>query len=319
MRNLARITFQVLKIAIGILLLVISLRNIQWYELGNVLSVVQIGWLILAVISVVIGLALKALRWGVLLSNFGLPAPVEQICSAYFLGQAANIVLPVRGGELVRLGWLRSQQKRGAGEIITTIGLEKYLDLVMLVLLTIWMASNLPDDLDLNKAWIAPLSIAVTLGLAAGVVWGPLLWRRWKPSLEQRLPAGLQRFVRAIDGVVEGSVWLRHPGRMLPMAGLTIAIWLVMGATNLLLMQAFGIPADIRAAVLVLLMIYVGMLPALMPGNIGPFLFFATLALGVFGVEEQTKIGFALLLHAIVNLPPLIIAGGLMLISRRRG
>lgn len=59
-----------------------------------------------------------------------------------------------------------------------------------------------------------------------------------------------------------------------------------------------------------LTLVYVGLFPALMPGNIGPFYFFARLALLPFGIIQDQAIIFAVILHAIVTLPALL--GGLI-------
>jgi uncharacterized membrane protein YbhN (UPF0104 family) len=57
---------------------------------------------------------------------------------------------------------------------------------------------------------------------------------------------------------------------------------------------------------LVLISVYIGLLPALMPGNIGPFYFFARLAILPFGILNDQAFVFAVILHAIVTLPPLL-------------
>jgi hypothetical protein len=93
---------------------------------------------------------------------------------------------------------------------------------------------------------------------------------------------------------------------MFPGVWLTILIWGVMWLTNLLLFKSLGLALGGTAAGLVLISVYVGLLPALMPGNIGPFYFFARLALLPFGILSDPALVFAVVLHAIVTLPPLL-------------
>jgi hypothetical protein len=83
-----------------------------------------------------------------------------------------------------------------------------------------------------------------------------------------------------------------------------------MWSTNLLLFQSLGIPLGGTAAGLVLILVYVGLIPALMPGNIGPFYFFARLAVIPFGIINTQAVVYAVLLHAIVTVPSLF--GGLI-------
>ena len=90
-----------------------------------------------------------------------------------------------------------------------------------------------------------------------------------------------------------------------------------MWLTNLLLFKSLGIPLGGTAAGLVLILVYVGLLPALMPGNIGPFYFFARLALLPFGIIHDQAFVFAVILHAIVTLPALL--GGVIGLLVRPG
>jgi uncharacterized membrane protein YbhN (UPF0104 family) len=62
----------------------------------------------------------------------------------------------------------------------------------------------------------------------------------------------------------------------------------------------------------------VGLLPAVAPGNIGPFHFFATLALVPFAVPFDQALAFAILLHAVVTLPPFLLGGAVLLWPGRR-
>ena len=89
-----------------------------------------------------------------------------------------------------------------------------------------------------------------------------------------------------------------------------------MCSTNLFLMQAIHLPVDLGAGLLVLVMVYLGLLPALIPGNVGPFYFFASTAMAVYYVPLQERVAFAVLLHAIVTLPPLLMAAIYLLFSR---
>lgn len=89
-------------------------------------------------------------------------------------------------------------------------------------------------------------------------------------------------------------------------------------ATNAVLFKAMGLPLGGEAAGLVMLLVMIGLLPAVMPGNIGPFYFFARLALVPFHVDPQLAIAYVIVLHLIVTLPP-VLGGGLLLIVGRRG
>ncbi len=302
-----------LKIALGLLLLYLSFQRVNWGILLEALQTVSIAWLLLAIVSVLLSLGLKIWRWDLLLCNYHLHIPAPRLISAFFLGQAANILLIIRGGEIVRVTTAHLSGKADWVEISATIAIEKYLDLLILVLMMVAMSANLPDMALERMGSLYPWVVVLTIALLFAVIFGPLLWRKFFPK-ESKKP-WLQKVIFRIDQFVQASLWLRDPRKFLPMLGVTLLIWVVMAFTNLFVFQSLSIQLSWSAAVLVLILVYIGVLPALMPGNLGPFTFFAQLALIPFAVSNELAVAFAVILYVIVTIPPLMIAGILMLFS----
>ena len=302
----------ILKILAGLGLLVLSIQGIQVENLVAGIRSAALSWLALAVFSIILGLGLKLWRWAILIKNYNIRASPARLFSAYFVGQATNIILPLRGGELVRLGYFAGEKKI-LPETASTIILEKYLDLLALTLFSVMVSLKISLDNILNlRGWLLPLSVALTLLLLAVIFLGPAVWEKLRHR--NHLP---QRLIDWLDKWVQASNWLRNPRQVIPVALLTILIWGVMWFTNLLLFNSLGLAVGGTAAGLVLVLVYVGLFPALMPGNIGPFYFFARLALLPFGIIQDQAVVFAVVLHAIVTLPPLL-GGAIGLLIRSR-
>ena len=294
-----------LKIMVGVALLIVSIRGIQWENLVTGIRSANPAWVVLAIGSILFGLFLKIWRWALLVRNYGIRATKTRLFSAFFVGQAVNILLPFRGGELVRIGFFADKPKT-LPEVASTIVLEKYLDLLGLTICGIWISFtiSLENIFDARK-WLLPLTGIFTLLLLATIVFGPAVWKkiRAKGIVPNWMVDWVDRWVRT-------SQWLKNPRQIAPLILLTLLIWGVMWLTNLLLFRSFGLHLGGSAAGLVLVLVYVGLLPALMPGNIGPFYFFARLALLPFGIIQDQAIVYAVVLHAIVTLPALL--GGLI-------
>ena len=79
---------------------------------------------------------------------------MTRLFSAYFVGQAVNIILPLRGGELVRIGYFAGEPKI-LPEIVSTIVLEKYLDLMALTVCGILVSFKISLDNILNLQRLA--------------------------------------------------------------------------------------------------------------------------------------------------------------------
>ncbi len=300
-----------LKLVLGLLLLYLAFQRVDWAVLLESIQTVSGLWLMLAILSVLLSLGLKIWRWDLLLRNYELRLPLRHLISAFFLGQAANILLIIRGGEIVRVTSAHQPGQDDWVEITATIAIEKYLDLLFLVLLMLAMATNLPAQALETMGNLYPLFIIMTILLLLAVLLGPTLWRRFIPG-ESQTP-WLAKIQRKLDQFLQASLWLREPRKLLPSLGVTLLIWAVMALTNRLVFQSLAIDLGWDAAVLVLILVYIGVLPALMPGNLGPFTFFAQLALIPYAVPNELAVAFAVILYVIVTLPPLLISGLLML------
>lgn len=299
-----------LKIAAGLALLVWSIQGIQLNNLISGIRSANITWLALAILSIIAGLGLKLWRWAILVKNYRIKASITRLVSAYFVGQAANIALPLRGGELVRLGYLSGEIKM-LPEAATTIVLEKYLDLLALTICGILVSFQISLDNILNlRGVMLPLALTASIVLVGAILLGPAVWMKIK---NRKLLS--QKTIDWIDRWVQASQWLRIPKRVFPTIILTLCIWGTMWLTNLLTFKSLGIALGGTAAGMVLILVYIGLVPALMPGNIGPFYFFARLALLLFGVSLNQAFTYAVILHAMVTLPPLL--GGALALTIR--
>ncbi len=295
-----------LKWLLGIGLLVLSFQGVDFTFLGQQIKGIDTTWLFLAIGSILVSLMLKMLRWGYFIYNYRLPYAPLRIGQAFLMGQAANILLPVRGGEVVRISWLLPSGPRAAAEIAATILLEKYLDLLALTLCIFQVLIYLPAEQAARaKNLLGPLSVLATLLLTLVVLIGPEVWRWLRSHTSHLSGARLERVLQQMDRLVETSRWLRQPSRLALSVGLTALIWVSMLSTNLLLFRALHISQGLEAGGLVLVLVYMGLFPAIMPGNMGPFYFFAQLALQPFAVPESQSLAFAILLHLITTLPPL--------------
>jgi uncharacterized protein (TIRG00374 family) len=300
-----------LRILIGLLFLYFALRGIGWKEIWTRMAGIHAGWLLMALLAVLVGLSLKIIRWGYLLRCYDIPFSSYKILRAFFTGQALNILLPFRGGEVVRLGYI-SQDKKTWISIGVTIGLEKYLDLVALTFtIIILMTSFWTQALEDYRRGLLIGSLILTFGFGLFLFLAPPVWDRWRENRAWQIKPAFHKMQQFFDLLINGARWIRQLRYSVFPLFLTVLIWLVMWGTNLLLFPALNLPVNLSAAGLVLVFLYIGLLPALMPGNIGPFYFFAQLALKPFSIPLEDASLYAILLHLLVTLPPLL-AGGIL-------
>ncbi|MCJ7702654.1 MAG: flippase-like domain-containing protein [Anaerolineales bacterium] len=304
------------KVLIGLALLVISLWGVDWDILLESLDQITLTWLLFVIATVVLSLFLKIFRSFLLLRNFGVKLSFSRITEAFFLGQAVNFLLPSRGGDILRLGYMSADTAFLLPQITAAVMLEKLLDLIAMTGVALGVSAYLPLERAFwVRSWLLPLSVGVTIGLLAFILFGPQIWSMLKGWLSRLGFARGKKWLGWGDQFVRSSLWLRSPRRLFLPVLMTLLIWSLMWGTNRVLFEGLSLQVPLIAGGLTLILGYIGVLPNLMPGNVGPFYFFVQLGMEPFGVPQEKGLAFTVILHAIVTLTPLIASGVSMLVS----
>ena len=192
--------------------------------------------------------------------------PVLGVASAYAVGVALNAVLPGRGGDaakvaLVRLGIAGSN----VTTIASTMSVVVLFDLAAATLLLLGVAATgtVPIAPDLGNAPL--VAAAVVVAVAALVLAG----RRLRPALGRLWASARQ-----------GGAILRTPGRYARrVAAVQTGAWACRIAVVYLLMAAFGLPATVTGAAVVMVLCGASTLVPLTPGGAGTQQVLITVAL----------------------------------------
>ncbi len=282
-------------------------RNVDWQSVVHVPGGIEWEWMILAVFSIILTLGLKIMRWGALI-NFvegtKNPPPLRTLMTPFLMGQAVNIILPFRGGEVARFSWLGWKDKSLLISGALSIVIEKWLDFFILSLLFFTLAPLISE-------WISvpPFLYWGMVGILL-VILGVVVWavRRFKI---ETLPFIPQKFRQVLGNEIihmEFSLKNRLASGFVSIA-LSLLIWGNMILTNLLLMLALSFPLNLSMAVVILVFIYVALIPALIPGNLGPFHGAVVLGMSLFQVPLSHSLSYAIALHGIVTILPLLFSG----------
>jgi uncharacterized membrane protein YbhN (UPF0104 family) len=182
--------------------------------------------------------------------------PILGVASAYAVGVALNAVLPGRGGDAAKVALVRvGIGGSNVATIASTMSVVVLFDLVAAtaLLLAVGATGSIPIAPELGNL---PL---IAAGVAAVALILVLAGRRLRPAL-RRLWAAAQ----------QGGAILRTPGRYARrVAAVQAAAWTCRIAVVYLLMAAFGLPATVPGAALVMVLCGVSTLVPLTPGGAG--------------------------------------------------
>jgi len=301
----------------------LALRGVDIGDAGDALADSNLLWLVPASAVLAVALALRALRWWSLFDAAHRP-PLRAVTRALFIGFFFNNILPVRAGELLRVIALHRRAGTPRAEGLSTVVVERLLDVLALLFLLFASYPLLPEI-----SWLrtAALFGAVVVAAVSVIVFVIVRYDErainWLLSPLRRLPiAGVaERLEIAAGNATRGLVAIRNPRVALEAMALTLASWIVLALSCWILFEAFSLDLPLVAGLLVLVTINLSLILPSAPAAIGVFEYATVIALKAFDVPRAEALSYGLVLH-LLNLVPFIVIGVALLgpgALRRRG
>ncbi len=123
-------------LSIGILLLYLAFRGIDFQVLVNEFKQASYGWVFLSLLFSLGGFIIRALRWRLLIEPLGyIPGRINTFY-AVMIGYLANFAFP-RIGEITRCGTLNRTEKIPLDSLIGTVIVERSIDVITMIILII--------------------------------------------------------------------------------------------------------------------------------------------------------------------------------------
>jgi uncharacterized protein (TIRG00374 family) len=291
-----------LGLVLGLTALYFAAREVSLRELALVLRHVSLPWLGLTLVSSLLTPVVKAIRWRRLLYPQGPALGLARLTGLLTLGQAINMLLPGRWGELVRTYFTGEEMGASKSFVLGTIAAEKLLDLVALAFLTVALIPfvALPPWLADRVGYVILAALTVS-GIAAAVLGGRDLWLRIAEKGLRTLPKpAAGRWEARLAAAMDGLGALRDRRAAVAIWGWTLVVWLVSALTNWLLLAAFGLEPSLRIALFLLVVLQAGVAVPSTPGKVGVFQFLCVLAFSVFEVPASVAFAYSVVLYLVV-------------------
>ncbi len=297
----------------------LALYRVDLREMGRALVRADYRYVVPASIFTLSGYLLRTARWKVILT----PAKEvggRRLFPPLIIGFAVNNLLPARIGEFARAYLLGEREKVSKSLAFATVVVERVLDGLTLILFLLLVSTSFP-----LPRWGREMEILALLFFLGMLVFLFLLLYR-KPHLLRitRLLTGplssslSERVAQVASSFVSGAEALRHRRSIPSLAFLSLLVWSCEAASYLFLTWAFPIyffpSTRVVVALFIMAVVNLGVLIPSSPGYVGTFHFFAMMALGVFGVEREVALSYALLSHAMQYL--LVTGLGLLFLWR---
>jgi glycosyltransferase 2 family protein len=237
--NFRKFVIQALKflgfLALGILLLWLAFRKVDFNRVGENLKQANYYWIVLSLIFSLLAFILRARRWQLLIHPLGFHPTFWHTFHALMIGYMANIALP-RIGEVTRCVVLGKKEKIAVDKLIGTVIIERTIDFlsILIFLILIIITSESLINKFLKESIFMPLrekvlsvvnipwelwALLVLIAVAA-----MYLMIRYRKSLRK-----FRFFAKIFDvvkGVITGLKTITNLNRKWEFIFLTIGIWL---------------------------------------------------------------------------------------------
>jgi uncharacterized protein (TIRG00374 family) len=298
-----------LGVAISLVFLYWALRGVAFGDVLREIRAANKLYLALSVVLVTGTFPLRAVRWRLLLAEAtGTPPRFTPLWQATAIGFMANNVLPARAGEVAR-AWAGGRLTGAPMAVaLSTIGVERILDGVVVVFLLIVgiFAAGFPADVRVGQAPIENIAFSFGALFAAAllvlmlVVRAPdralgtsdRLFARFLPARAAAWATGIVRHLFA------GLTVLRSPRQTSRVLTWSFAVWLTNAFSYWLAFAAFHLTAlPFTAAFVLQGIVALGVAIPSSPGFVGVFELACIAALAIYGVAQEQAAGFAIGVH----------------------
>jgi uncharacterized membrane protein YbhN (UPF0104 family) len=310
--NRGKVIVAVGGVGVSALFLWLAFRNADLDAVRRALSDARFGFVLIAVGVLCVGYGFQAARWQRIAGDTDLG--LRSFYGMLLGGLAANNVLPVRIGELLRAGWLSRDAPMPGGRAFGSVVLDRICDVVTLVL---FFAIGLQAVA--SAAWLVRLAVGAALAVAVIAV-ALVLARIYAGRREHRgTPRERGRLVVILRDTV---VMLGEPigrRRAAVWLGLTICTWSLSSLGAWLVARSLGIELGAVDAVFVTSALALGVAIPSSPGYIGTYQWLGVAALGLLDIPVEQALAFSILMQASWYVPTTVIGGAFVGVRALRG
>ena len=303
-------------IAVSGLALFIVLRDVEWNEVLDRIQEANHGLLALAVVILLGTILVRALRWRALLQ---VPLPLWHLYGSLNVMFFLNNVLPLQVGDLGRAYLLSELSGLSMTRTLSTQIVERVVDVLTLLVLLLLLALfiDVPSDVRAPSIFLATVFsfLAVGLLLVASR-------REMALSLVRRLLnfapiASRAKLGSMASSAIDGLSGLSDARISAELLSYTVALWLSLGLVLYASIQAFDLPLGYGPALFLVVATTFGFFVPSSPGSFGVYhaIVIAVLT-GVFDIEKSSAVSFALIVHLVFYLPPMVIGPAFLWLER---
>jgi len=287
-------------------------RSVEWKEVFNYLTDINLKFFILIIILVPLHLITRAIRWDYLLRHEKRGVSFYNRFASNAIGFTVTLIFPGRLGELVKPLYLAKKENMRKGFVVGTVVVERTFDIfTMCSLLGIFIVSKplYSSIFQVNEEAYSSIKLWGIIGVAFAsfilIVALSLYFFREKTlsiiafflkPLPQRIS---QRILEFIKEFIQGLKFFHSVGNLFAYILLSYMVWLGIIAYYWIFFYVYDSPIFFFFLIPYVFLVMVGAsIPT--PGMVGGFHYFSKLGLtSLYGIDVNLAVVMTIVVHAV--------------------
>ena len=278
---------------IVIAILALLIFNVNFKELIEHLSEINIWIYILGIIVFYLSFIPRTLRYNLLLKNLGIQIKRKQIQEIYFLSWFANLITPAKIGDLYRSYLIKKNYGNSKSETLGATFIERLIDLIFLIILISIAGFLIIENKisgEIKKFLLIAYLILIVLIIAI------LSLKKFRRKLINLLPNKFKHVVPNFEEGMSQSIKIKNIHKII---ALTIVYWTLEIATLYFAALALGITLPLMLIIFVTLIAALASVIPLTPSGAGTAEAGVTAVLVLFDIQYGLALAIAIVHRSI--------------------
>jgi len=302
---------------IGLALLIYCVKDIRVSELRELLTHVNAYYLIPAMLSGLLFMIFKGLRWRTIISRQK-TVPYSRAITLYSAGQILSIIMPALTGQVGKIILFSRKEDLRKTFVFSTFVLEILFDAVSLIvfMLLTSLAFVFPSEYRYLSYVVVSITVVGLLALYLLLHYQLQVEEISRRTLRSRWPGAYVTVKKFIRSFTKGINLLRASQHIISSLSYSLLSWTAHMLVVWYLIMAFGFEVPFAAAAVIMIINTIILMIPITPGNAGTFEITVSTSLAAFAVGRSDAVMFALALHIMDLLPVFIFSSYFLHLDR---
>ncbi|MGH7857494.1 MAG: lysylphosphatidylglycerol synthase transmembrane domain-containing protein [Candidatus Binatia bacterium] len=290
-----------LSFGLSAIFLYLAARGVSWEEVWTAMGEARLVYLLPMIAGSILPLCFRAWRWGVLVRPLR-HVRFSSLFAATSIGFAANMLLPLRAGEVARPWALAQREGIPFAQAMATVALERLFDMAILLLLFSVATLTLPVPDDWKQyGWFFLLAFGLLFATFFFLERYPVAALQAAETFLRVFPSQASaRLLGLARSFVDGLASLGSARAVVLALLHSLGVWLSIAVCFGYGLSAFSLEVPwVRAALTTTTFVAIAVSIPGGPGFIGMFQAGCVVALGVFGVPKSLAFSYSVLIHLV--------------------